>query len=68
MATSSTYEVLYSYPQGPAQFDRTTQLSVILENLAESKLYMVQVRAVTSAGLGPYSDPVFQMTDEQGMD
>ena len=62
-----SYEVLYSYSQGPAQVDRTAQMSIILENLAESELYMVQVRAVTSAGLGPYSDPVFQMTDKQGI-
>ena len=57
------YEVLYSYPQGPSQVDSMTELSTTLRNLAESELYTVQVRGVTSAGPGPYSGPVQTMTD-----
>ena len=61
------YEVLYSYPQGPSLVDRTTELSTTLRNLAESELYTIHVRGVTSAGPGPFSGPVQTMTDNLSM-
>ena len=61
----TSYEVLYSYLQGPAQVNITAQTSIILENLAESELYNISVRGVTSVGPGPYSNPVLLMTENQ---
>ena len=67
MEIDGSYEVVYSYSQGTSQVNRTSQISVVLENLAESELYSIEVRGVTAAGPGPYSDPVLVMTIEQGI-
>ena len=41
-------------------------ISVILMRLHEYVNYTISVRAYTSAGAGPYSDPVTVMTNEDG--
>ena len=40
--------------------------SVILRRLQEYVNYAISVRAYTSAGAGPYSDPVIVLTNEDG--
>ena len=62
------YQIMYSFSQTPPRVDSTTELSIGLLNLAEFELYSIHVRGVTTAGPGPYSDPVFAMTEEDGMD
>ena len=41
----------------------TVNISIILTNLQEFVDYTISVRAYTSAGPGPYSDPVTERTD-----
>ena len=41
----------------------TSMLSILLTDLQEFVDYNISVRAYTSAGPGPYSDPVTEMTD-----
>ena len=41
----------------------TAMLSILLTDLQEYVEYNISVRAYTSAGPGPYSDPVTEMTD-----
>ena len=41
----------------------TSMLSIILTDLQEFVDYNISVRAYTSAGPGPYSDPVTERTD-----
>ena len=41
----------------------TSMLSINLTDLQEFVDYTISVRAYTSAGPGPYSDPVTEMTD-----
>ena len=61
-----SYEVRYAYAGGPAMLVTPTgaELSTVLRNLNESEAYSIQVRAYTSVGPGPYSDPVTSMTQE----
>lgn len=42
-------------------------VSVVLENLEEFLEYNVSVRAYTEAGPGPYSEPISNVTLEDGM-
>ena len=66
-----TYEVMYT-PQedfGEAIGTLTTNvsdLSVLLMNLEEYVNYTISVRTYTSVGVGPYSDPVTILTNEDG--
>ena len=45
----------------------TTNLSVNITGLEEYVEYNISVRAYTSVGPGPYSDPVTERTLEDGM-
>ena len=45
----------------------TTSLSIIVTGLEEYVNYNISVRAYTSVGPGPYSDPVTERTLEDGM-
>ena len=45
----------------------TTNLSVNITGLEEYVEYNISVRAYTSVGPGPYSDPVTERTSEDGM-
>ena len=58
---------MYSFLQNPPLVDSTAELSTGLLNLDEFELYSIRVRGVTLAGPGPYSDPVFAMTEQDGM-
>ena len=58
------YDIMYSYPRGGGLVNNTKELFIVLTGLAESESYTIQVRGATSAGLGPYSDPVSEMTNE----
>ena len=62
----TNYEVSYSYSGGEAS-SNTTRLSLQLTSLAEAETYSIQVRAYTSVGPGPYSDPIVVMTLDPGM-
>ena len=44
----------------------TTDLSVNVTGLEETVEYIISVRAYTSVGPGPYSDPVAEGTSEDG--
>ena len=64
------YEVQFE----PLQFSETlttssvntTNLTVLLSSLQEYVEYNISVRAYTSVGPGPYSDPVTARTSEEG--
>ena len=43
-----------------------TELSRLLMDLEEYDNYTISVRAYTSVGAGPYSDPVIVLTNEDG--
>ena len=65
------YEVMYTPLEdfGGAVMTRTsnvTDLSVLLMDLEEYVNYTISLRAFTSAGAGPYSDPVIVLTNEDG--
>ena len=45
----------------------TTSLSIVVAGLEEYVNYNIRVRAYTSVGPGPYSDPVTERTLEDGM-
>ena len=51
------YDVMYRYDGQESNMQNVTSTEVILMNLAESELYSIQVRGVTSIGEGPYSMP-----------
>ena len=65
------YEVMYTPLE---DFDgsimtRTTngtEPSLLLMDLEEYVNYTISVRAYTSVGAGPYSDPVIVLTNEEG--
>ena len=44
----------------------TTNLSIVVTGLEEYVFYNISVRAYTSVGPGPYSDPVTERTSEDG--
>ena len=44
----------------------TTSLSIVVTGLEEYVFYNISVRAYTSVGPGPYSDPVTERTLEDG--
>ena len=44
-----------------------SNMSVVLRGLQEYTNYAISVRASTSVGAGPYSDPVAELTPEAGM-
>ena len=44
----------------------TTNLSILVTDLEEYISYSIEVRAYTSVGPGPYSDPVSERTFEDG--
>ena len=44
----------------------TTNLSILVTDLEEYISYSIEVRAYTSVGPGPYSDPVTERTFEDG--
>ena len=44
----------------------TTNLSINITGLEENVEYNISVRAYTSVGPGPYSDPVTERTSEDG--
>ena len=44
----------------------TTSLSIVITGLQEYVFYNISVRAYTSVGPGPYSDPVTERTFEDG--
>ena len=44
----------------------TTSLSIVVTDLGEYVNYNISVRAYTSVGPGPYSDPVTERTLEDG--
>ena len=67
------YEVLYEPLEtfnGAIMSNTTTvdgmTLTAVLEGLEEFVNYTISVRAYTSAGEGPYSDGVIEMTSEDG--
>ena len=65
------YEVMYTPLEnfGGAIMTRTTnvtELSPVLTDLEEYDNYTISVRAYTSVGEGPYSDPVIALTMEEG--
>lgn len=49
------------------QFVNTSNLSYELVNLEEFVSYNISVRAYTSVGPGPYSDPITERTFQDGM-
>ena len=67
------YEVLYE-PQetfnGAIMSNTTTvdgmTLTAVLEGLEEYVNYTISVRAYTSAGEGPYTDGIIELTNEDG--
>ena len=61
------YQVLYTYPEGPFRIDRIAVTSITLRNLVVNELYSISVRGMTSAGAGPYCDPVYKVTMNIGM-
>ena len=66
----TNYEVQFE----PLQFTETlmtstvntTDLSIVIDSLEEYIEYSISVRAYTSVGSGPYSDPVIERTLEDG--
>ena len=44
-----------------------SNMSVVLRGLQEYTNYAISVQASTSVGMGPYSDPVTELTPEAGM-
>ena len=65
------YEVMYTPLEDfdGAIMTRTTnvtELSVLLVDLEEYVNYTISVRAYTSVGAGNYSDPVTELTNEDG--
>ena len=63
------YEVMYTPLEdfGGAIMTRSTnvtELSLLLTDLEEYANYTISVRAYTSVGAGPYSDPVIVLTNE----
>ena len=40
--------------------------TIVLDGLAENVIYRISVRAFTSVGAGPYSEPVVEQTEEHG--
>ena len=64
------YEVQYEPLQFANMLDtasiNTTNLSVNITELQEFVEYNISVRAYTSVGPGPYSDPVTERTAEDG--
>ena len=66
----TNYEVQFE----PLQFTETlmtctvntTELFVVIDSLEEYVEYNISVRAYTSVGPGPYSDPVTERTLEDG--
>ena len=66
--------VIYEVRFDPLQFTgvliteymNTTDMSVVLTGLQEYVEYNISVRAYTSVGPGPYSDPVTERTLEDG--
>ena len=66
----TNYEVQFE----PLQFTETlmtstmttTNLSIVIDSLEEYVEYNISVRAYTSVGPGPYSDPVTERTLEDG--
>ena len=71
-------EVLFGIPrgyiiryEGDEELNSTELISFdqtffLLQNLSEAVNYSIEVTAVTGAGEGPYSPPVFVVTDEDG--
>ena len=57
----TNYDIRYSYSDVET-ISNTTELIIELESLAEAEIYSIQVRAYTSVGPGPYSNPVMEMT------
>lgn len=51
------YEVGYIYEGGPRLQANASASPLLLKNLAEDEEYKIQVRAFTSAGPGPFSQP-----------
>ena len=41
-------------------------MTIVLDGLAENVIYRISVRAFTSDGAGPYSEPVVEQTEEHG--
>ena len=67
----TVYEVLYSplmtfEGQISANTTTTSQLNTTLTGLQEYVEYSISVRAYTSVGPGPYSDPLTRRTLEDG--
>ena len=66
----SEYEVEIEPLDFPADISvdllTTTNLSIVVTGLQENVLYNISVRAYTSVGTGPYSDPVSERTFEDG--
>ena len=67
----TVYEVLYSplmtfEGQISANTTNTSQLNTTLTGLQEYVEYNISVRAYTSVGPGPYSDPLTRRTLEDG--
>ena len=64
------YEVQIEPLQFPADISvdllTTTSLSIVVIGLQEYVFYNINVRAYTSVGPGPYSDPVTERTFEDG--
>ena len=46
--------------------DRADRMEWTFNNLEENEVYYVQVAGSTVAGLGPFSDPVFNQTFQDG--
>ena len=44
----------------------TINTSIVANNLQEFEEYVIEVAAMTSVGLGPFSDPVSSQTFEDG--
>ena len=65
------YEVQFEPLQFTGEMEteaiNTTSLSASISGLEEYVEYNITVRAYTSVGPGPYSDPVTERTSEDGM-
>ena len=67
----TVYEVDYQPMNGFESEDvtrvNTTNTTIVLMDLHESVQYNITVRAFTSVGGGPFSNPVASITHEAGM-
>ena len=68
------YEVMYTALETSGRTEESdtvnvsgSNMSVIVRKLEEYVNYNISIRAFTDVGAGPYSDPVTELTLEDGM-